>query len=322
MTAVRVAQVGCGYWGKNLVRNFSEIGALGAIVDPHPPTAQKIAAEFAVPARSLEEVLADPSIDGVAFATPAGTHAGGAIRALQAGKHVYVEKPLALTAADCREMIGAADEAHRILMVGHLLQYHPVFAALRDLVRQGDLGSLTYIYSNRLSLGKFRVEEDVLWSFAPHDISMLLALAASPVRTVSAQGSAFVTPGIADIATVQIAFESGLRGHVFASWDHPFKEQRLVAIGNSGMAVFEDSQPDWDRKLALYRHRIDASGPVPVPQPAEAEYIAVPKGEPLRTECESFVEAIRSGRGPRTDGQEGLAVVDVLERATAAMKAG
>lgn len=322
MMDVGIAQVGCGHWGKNLTRNFAQLGALKAIVEPHGPTAEKVSAEFGVPALALDQVLADPAIQGVAFATPAEAHAKGAIAALQAGKHVYVEKPLALTVADCRAMIDAADRAGRILMVGHLLQYHPIFVALRDLVAAGEIGALRYIYSNRLSLGKFRTEEDVLWSFAPHDISMLLALANSPVCKVSAQGAAFVTPGICDMSTLQIGFENGVFGHIFTSWCHPFKEQRLVVVGENGMAVFEDSQQDWDRKLALYRHRIDTTGPVPVPYKAEAEYVPVPKGEPLRTECESFLNAIREGRPPRTDGIEGLAVVEVLERASAVMKVG
>lgn len=319
MSDIQVAQVGCGYWGKNLTRNFAQLGALGAIVDPHIPTSERLSGEFGVPTRTLDEVLADPAIQGVAFATPAETHAVSAIAALRAGKHVYVEKPLALTTADCQSMIDAASEENRVLMVGHLLQYHPIFAALRDLVAAGEIGDLRYVYSNRLSLGKFRVEEDVLWSFAPHDISMILALANRPVTAVTAQGAAFVTPGIADMATCQIAFEGGLKGHVFTSWSHPFKEQRLVAVGTTGMAVFEDSQPDWDKKLAVYRHSIDTSGAVPAPSAAPAEYISVPKGEPLKAECLEFVSAIRDGRAPRTDGSEGLAVIDVLERASAKM---
>lgn len=322
MTDIRIAQVGCGYWGRNLARNLAEIGALGAVVDGNPDTAAAMSAQHGAPVLDLDAVLADPSIQGIALATPAETHAPLAARALSAGKHVFVEKPMALTAAECRAMIADADKAGRVLMVGHLLQYHPVFAALRDLVGAGGIGALRYVYSNRLSLGKFRVEEDVLWSFAPHDISMILALAGRPVTSVTAQGAAFVTPGLADMATCQLGFEGGVRGHVFVSWSHPFKEQRLVAVGETGMAVFEDSQPDWDRKLALYRHRIDTAGPVPVPHAVPAEYIAVPRGEPLGTECREFVSAIREGRRPRTDGAEGLAVIDVLERASAAMRAG
>lgn len=322
MSEIRIAQVGCGYWGRNLTRAFAEIGALGAVVDGNADTAAEMSARHGVPAMDLEGVLADSRIQGVSFATPAETHATLAARALAAGKHVYVEKPMALTAADCRKMIGAAEAAGRVLMVGHLLQYHPVFAALRDLVAAGGIGALRYVYSNRLSLGKFRVEEDVLWSFAPHDVSMILALAGRPVIGVTAQGASFVTDGVADVATCQLIFEGGLRGHVFASWSHPFKEQRLVAVGESGMAVFEDSQPAWERKLAIYRHAIYRSGPMPVPAAAPAEYVAVPQGEPLKTECQEFVDAIREGRAPRTDGAEGLAVIDVLERASASMTVG
>lgn len=322
MSEIKVAQVGCGYWGKNLARNFAEIGALAAVVDGNPQTAAAMSAQHGAPAMTLDEVLADPAIDGVSFATPAETHAPLAARALAVGKHVYVEKPMALNAAECRAMIADAERAGRVLMVGHLLQYHPIFAALRDLVAAGGIGDLRYIYSNRLSLGKFRVEEDVLWSFAPHDVSMILALGGRKVTDVTAQGAAFVTPGIADMATCQIGFEGGLRAHVFASWSHPFKEQRLVAVGETGMVVFEDSQPEWERKLALYRHRIDTDGPAPVPTAAPAEYIAVPKGEPLKDECREFVAAIAEGRPPRTDGAEGLAVIDVLERASASMRRG
>lgn len=321
MTDIKIAQIGCGYWGKNLARNFAEIGALGAVVDGNPETAAAMSAQHGAPVMELDTVLADPAIQGVAFATPAESHAPLAARALAAGKHVFVEKPMALTAAECRQMIADAERAGRIVMVGHLLQYHPIFVALRELVAAGEIGALRYVYSNRLSLGKFRVEEDVLWSFAPHDISMILALANRPVTEVTAQGTAFVTPNIADIATCQLGFEGGMRGHVFASWSHPFKEQRLVAIGETGMAVFEDSQPDWDKKLAIYRHKIDDTGPVPVPTAAAPEYAVVPKGEPLKTECQEFVVAIREGRLPRTDGAEGLAVIDVLERASAAMRA-
>lgn len=322
MPDIRIAQVGCGYWGRNLARNLAEIGALGAVVDGNPATAAAMSAQHGAPVLDLDAALADPSIQGIALATPAETHAPLAARALAAGKHVFVEKPMALTAAECRAMIADADKAGRILMVGHLLQYHPVFGALRDLVRGGGIGALRYVYSNRLSLGKFRIEEDVLWSFAPHDISMILALAGRPVTSVAAQGAGFVTAGLADMATCQLGFEGGLRAHVFVSWSHPFKEQRLVAVGETGMAVFEDSQPDWDRKLAIWRHRIDTAGPVPVPTAAPAEHIAVPRGEPLGTECREFVSAIRDGRRPRTDGAEGLAVIDVLERASAAMRAG
>lgn len=316
----RVAHVGCGYWGRNLVRNFAEMNMLAAVVDEHPETAARISAEHGVAARTLAEVLADPAIDAVSIATPAETHADVALKAFAAGKHVFVEKPLALTARESLAMIAAAEKAGRRLMVGHLLQYHPVFRAMLSLVSAGRIGDLNYVYSNRMSLGKLRVEEDVLWSFAPHDLSMILALTGSAPVGVTAQGGAFATAGIADWATVQLVFPGNVRGHVQVSWLHPFKEQRLVAIGTKGALVFEDSAAEWGRKLAFYPHEIDATGPVPMPRKGDVEFIFVDKAEPLREECRHFVDCIDNGLRPRTDGAEGMAVLEVLVRAGDALK--
>jgi UDP-2-acetamido-3-amino-2,3-dideoxy-glucuronate N-acetyltransferase len=320
MTNISVAQIGCGYWGKNLARNFAELGALGAVVDGNPEVASTIAAQHNVPVRSFDEVLADDSIQAVAFATPAETHATLASRALKAGKHVYVEKPLSLDIAEAEAVIKEADAAGLTLMVGHLLQYHPIFLRLRDMVEQGELGKVQYIYSNRMSLGKFRLEENVLWSFAPHDFSMILSLAGEEPTSITAQGASFVTPGLADWSTVQFVFPSGVRGHVQASWLHPFKEHRLVVIGEKAMAVFEDSNPNWDEKLKLYKHGIDRSGAAPVPIKADGEAIAVETGEPLKEECCHFLDCAARGTRPRTDGAEGLRVLRALEAAEAALQ--
>lgn len=315
MTTLRVAQAGVGYWGKNLARNFAGLGVLAAVVDGNPQTAARIAGLYAVPVRALEDVLADPAIDAIAIATPAETHGALAARALLAGKHVFVEKPLALETGIAGELCTMARLSGRVLMVGHLMQYHPKFAALRDLVRAGELGQLRYVYSNRMGLGKFRVEESALWSFAPHDISMLLALSGEAPVHVSAQGMATITPGIADWATVQMAFASGLRGHIQVSWLNPFTEHRLVAIGDAAMAVFDDRAVEWNRKLSLHRVRFDRSNPAPAPHMAEAEYIATPQSEPLNNECRHFLDCIMSGAKPRTGGDEALAVLRVLATA-------
>jgi len=321
MSAVKIAQVGCGHWGKNLARNFAELGALGAIVDGNPETAARMTEQHGAPARTLDEVLADDGIHGVSFATPAEMHADHASQAIAAGKHVYVEKPLALDVGDAGRVIAEAKAADRVLMVGHLLQYHPVFRALRAMVEAGDLGTLRYVYSNRMSLGKFRLEENVLWSFAPHDFSMILSLVGEEPVNVTAQGAAFVTPGLADWATTQFAFPSGVRGHIQASWLHPFKEHRLTVIGDKAMAVFEDSAKNPDEKLALYRHGVDYSGPAPAPVKADPEYIAVEKGEPLKDECAHFIECCANGTTPRTDGTEGLAVLRALAASETALQA-
>ncbi len=318
---IKVVQVGCGYWGKNLARNFAELGALGAVVDGDPATAERIGAQHNAPVKTWAEVLVDPAIHGVSLATPASSHAAMAREAVAAGKHVFVEKPLALDPTDGRATVEAAVAAGKVLMVGHLLQYHPQFLALKALVDAGELGALRYVYSNRMSLGKFRTEENVLWSFAPHDLSMVLALVGEEPDRVTAQGMAAVTLGIADWATCQLHFPSGVAGHVQASWLHPFKEQRLVVIGDKAMAVFEDSQPDWDKRLAIYRHGIDRSGRAPEPVKADAEYVSVPKGEPLKDECAHFLACMRDGATARTDGREGLAVLKVLDQAEQALAA-
>jgi UDP-2-acetamido-3-amino-2,3-dideoxy-glucuronate N-acetyltransferase len=307
----QVAVIGCGYWGKNLVRNFAEIGALGAVVDADPAAAQREADTYKVKALTLEAALADPEIVGIAVAAPAGLHAEIALKAFAAGKHVFVEKPIALSIADAESMKAAAERAGRALMVGHLLQYHPAFETLLGLVHSGALGKLRYAYSNRLSLGKFRVEENALWSFAPHDVSMLLALFGEEPISVKGAGGAFVTPGIEDEYRLDMTFADGRRAHVFASWLHPFKEHRLVVVGEKAMAVFEDSLAGSD-KLRLYRHKVETSGRTPEPKKADAEPIPYPVSEPLRNECEHFLACCAGKNPPRTDANEAIAVLRVL----------
>jgi predicted dehydrogenase len=307
----KIAVVGCGYWGKNLVRNFAELGALAAIVDGRADVIAALETQFGVPGQSLDQVLANPDIDGIVIATPAETHAELALKAFAAGKHVYVEKPIALSMEEGRAMQDGATKAGKRLMVGHLLQYHPAFEALLKTVKRGDLGKVRYAYSNRLSLGKFRIEENVLWSFAPHDVSMLLALFDEKPTSVRIGGSAWVTEGIDDENRIDIGFASGARAHVFTSWLHPFKEQKLVVVGEKAMAVFEDSAAGAD-KLRLYPHTIDFGGREPVPQKADAQPIPYGNGEPLKQECEHFLACIDNDSEPRTNAAEALAVLAVL----------
>ena len=315
-----IAHLGYGYWGKNLARNFAALGVLKAVVDADPQIAASAAGTLGTAAATLDEVLADPGIDAVSIASPAEMHFTHAMAALSAGKHVFVEKPVALDVGEARRLSSLARDSGLVLMVGHLLQYHPVYVKLREMVQAGELGRLLYVYSNRMSLGKFRREENVLWSFAPHDISMILGLfAASPLH-VAAQGNVSFTPGIADMVTAQMHFPGGGSAHFQSCWMHPFKEHRLTVIGDKAMAVFEDSLPNWEEKLKLYRHAIDRSGPVPAPHKADAEFIMVEQAEPLRNECLHFVECVSQGREPRTGGEEGLRVLEVLERAEKALQ--
>jgi len=316
----RVAVIGCGHWGKNLVRTFSELGALVAIVDPDAENAAALSAKYSVPHGSLEQILADPEIDAVVVAAPAKDHAAVTLQALDSGKHVFVEKPLALDLDDARRVVARADELNQTLMVGHLLQYHPAFLAVRQLVSDGALGELRYLYSNRLNLGRFRREENILWSFAPHDLSMLLALAGESPDHVSAVGSTFLSEDVPDVTTTHMTFPSGPRAHVFVSWLHPFKEQRLVVVGSDAMAVFDDLAP-WDSKLTIFEHGVTWDGLTPVPVRGEPVAVPLAESEPLKLECEHFLHCVRTGETPRTDGHEGVRVLDVLATAQASLAA-
>jgi predicted dehydrogenase len=311
----KVCVVGCGHWGKNLARNFFELGALGAITDPHPPTLERVSSEFSVPGLSFEDAISSSVIDAVVIASPAELHAPLAIKAFQAGKHVYVEKPLALSMDDGLAIKSASLKAGKVLMVGHLLQYHPAFIALLDLVKSGRLGEIRYAYSNRLSLGRFRIEENALWSFAPHDISMLLAIFGGEIpQSVNMSGGSYLTDGIEDEVRLDMHFADGRHAHVFSSWLHPFKEQRLVVIGTEAMAVFEDHLQG-AQKLRLYNTKIDTSGAVPVGHKGEEETIPFEASEPLKNECQHFLDAIMGKCAVRTDADEALRVLKVLTSA-------
>jgi UDP-2-acetamido-3-amino-2,3-dideoxy-glucuronate N-acetyltransferase len=317
----KVVVVGCGDWGRHLVRNYHRLGALGAVVDTDPVRARDHAAPAGVPVLTFEETLHRADLAAVALATPAETHAPMALSALAAGKHVFVEKPLALSVAEGKRIVECARAAGRALMVGHLLRYHPAFLELQRLIDGGRLGRLQYIYSNRLNLGRIRREENVFWSFAPHDISMILALAGEMPERVWAVGSCYLHKSLADVTTTHLAFANGINAHVFVSWLHPFKEQKLVVVGEAGMAVFDDGMP-WRDKLVVYPHRIDWKSGVPTPAKAEAEAVALAtEAEPLEMECRHFLECIAAGERPRTDGGEGLRVLHVLESAQSAMRA-
>ena len=310
-----IAVVGCGHWGKNLVRNFSDLGSLSAVCDPNAEVAQQYADQYLVKNYSFSEILNDLSIEGVVLAVPAPLHASMAIEVMNAGKHAYVEKPLAMNNLEAEKMIASAEENGVQLMVGHLLQYHPIFMALRTLVESGEMGALQYIYSNRLSFGKVRSEEDVIWSFAPHDISMILSLSGHEPETVTAESTSILQSDIADTATVHLDFKSGLKAHISVSWLHPYKEQKLVVVGKNAMAVFDDTKP-WSEKLALYRHVVRSSGSLPSLEKAEVEYVEVSQSEPLRNECQHFVDVVSGDITPLTNGKEGLGVLNVLSAAS------
>lgn len=312
-----IAVIGCGHWGKNLVRNFAELEALYAVCDGDMQVAQGFADQYGVQAMGFESVLADSQVGGVVLATPAHLHAGMALQALASGKHVYVEKPLALTLADAKSMIAKADDVGRVLMVGHLLHYHPAYQKMQGMVLDGALGRVHRITSNRLSTGKLRAEENVFWSFAPHDVSMILGLMQAEPDHITASYHAALQPGIADFATAHLSFADGASAQIQTSWFHPFKEQRLIVTGEKGMLVFDDTK-DWPEKLVWYHHTADLSGPQPVAVKGAVEAIALEAGEPLRNECQHFIDCVSGKTTPRTDGAEGLRVLKVLQNCDAA----
>jgi len=309
----KVAVIGSGYWGKNLVRNYNELGALKLICDKNETVLAGFKKQYpgVDTCLALNEVLSRKDIDGVVIATPAETHYTLAREALLANKHVYVEKPLVLDEREGEDLIGLAAERKRVLMVGHLLQYHPAFVWLKELASKGDLGRINYIHSQRLNLGKIRREENILWSFAPHDISMILSLAQEEPESVLTTGGFYLHKKIADVTTTHLDFPSGLRAHIFVSWLHPFKVQELVVVGDKKMAVFDDTRA-WGEKLLLYAHEIKWQDNVPVPAKAEPEKQDIPQAEPLRVECQQFLECMANGKQPLTDGREGLKVLKIL----------
>lgn len=317
----QVAVVGSGYWGKNLVRNFYQLETLKWVCDQNETILSGFKNQYPdiETTTSYQQILEDPDVEGIVVATPAETHYSLARDGLLAGKHVYVEKPLVLHEDEGIELINLAEENGRILMVGHLLQYHPAFIKLKELVDGGELGRINYIYSNRLNLGKIRREENILWSFAPHDISMILALTGELPEWVMATGGNYLHQKIADVTTTHLEFPSGIRGHIFVSWLHPIKEQKLVVVGDKKMAVFNDTLP-WDQKLYIYPHEISWKNNVPIPTKADPERIPLTESEPLEMECRQFLKCIQEGCVPKTDGNEGLRVLRVLNAGEQSLK--
>jgi UDP-2-acetamido-3-amino-2,3-dideoxy-glucuronate N-acetyltransferase len=310
--AVNVAVVGMGYWGKNLVRNFYDLGALSAICDwqESVETSCKHQYENVRFCREFSSVLADPAITAVALATPAVSHYEMAGAALKAGKDVFVEKPLAIEVRQGEELVELAEARHRILMVGHILKYHPAVVKLQELIHTGALGKIHYMYSNRLNIGKIRTEENILWSFAPHDISVMLSLLNEIPSRVSCQGGAYLNRQVFDVTLSQFDFPSGVQAHIFVSWLHPVKEQRLVVVGSEKMAVFDDAT---DHKLILYPHKVEWKNRVPTAVKAKGEVVTLENREPLKSECQHFLDCVKSRTVPLTDGREGLRVLGVLD---------
>jgi UDP-2-acetamido-3-amino-2,3-dideoxy-glucuronate N-acetyltransferase len=264
-------------------------------------------------------VLNRQDIHSVVIATPAKTHFSLAREALLAEKHLFVEKPLSLTVEEGAELVALAQQKKRILMVGHVLHYHPAVIKLKELIDSGELGKIQYLYSNRLNIGKIRAEENILWSFAPHDISVILMLLGEMPETVYATGGAYLQDQIPDTTLTTLDFPRGVKCHIFVSWLYPFKEKTLVVVGDKQMAVFDDVSPD---KLVLYPHKIEWLRRLPVAAKAEGEVVPVDAEEPLRAECQHFLDCVTTGNPPKTDGNEGLRVLQVLQSSQESLNQG
>jgi UDP-2-acetamido-3-amino-2,3-dideoxy-glucuronate N-acetyltransferase len=317
-----VAVAGCGYWGKNLVRNFAQLHALRWVCDTNE-TALQAQAQIYPDVRlttRFADVLHDDEVQAVVIATPAALHYAQAKETILSSKDVFVEKPLALRYHEGWELVELAEAHDAVLMVGHILEYHPAVTLLKDIVRRGELGRLWYIYSNRLNLGKVRKEENILWSFAPHDISVISSLVGSEPSMVNASGGSYLQSGITDVTVTNLVFDDGVRAHIFVSWLHPYKEQKLVVIGDHKMAVFDDTAREG--KLKIYDKGIEWRSGLPVPRQTAETTLFFEETEPMRLECEHFLTCIRERERPLTDGHNALKVLKVLEASQMSLERG
>lgn len=318
MELPKVAVIGCGYWGKNLVRNFHEIGVLATICDPVETTAKEISRQYGVTSKSWAQILSDTSVRGVVIASPAISHAKLSIEAIKAGKDVYVEKPLALSIKEAEEVKAILVESKQLLMVGHLLQYHPAVEKIRYLIGNDILGKLLYIRAHRFNFGKIRQDENALWSFAPHDFSVIYSLINEYPTSIASNAQKCFNDNIEDIINVHMIFPSEIAVDVCVSWLHPFKEQKLVVVGSKSMVVFDDTLPI-NQKLKIYRHEYNRNGKTIKQIKNEPECIPLENVEPLKAECCHFVDCIKTRQQPKTDINEGIQVLRLLQESQASV---
>ncbi|RWK56525.1 MAG: Gfo/Idh/MocA family oxidoreductase [Mesorhizobium sp.] len=312
----RIAVLGCGYWGSNHIRTLKALGALHAVSDVNPARAEGFASEQDCLAIEPEALFVRSDIDAIVMALPPQFHADMAVRAVQGGKDVLVEKPIALTVADAERSVKAAADNGRVFMVGHVLRFHPAFETLKALIDNGELGEVRYIHSHRLGLGKFHTENDALWDLAPHDLSMILAITGTEPIEVRGEGAALLD-NLSDFAHLHMRFPNGLRSHLFASRLNPYRERRLTVVGTKAMAVFDDVEA-WERKLAVYRHAVWQDSGQWAFTTNEPSYVAVGEGMPLTRELEHFIQCIETRAEPRTSGEEAIRVLRILTAGTVA----
>ena len=307
----KVAVVGCGNWGKNLVRNFHQLGALAYCCDKQSDVLLRLSEQYPEVPRvdRFEELLTFSALDALVIATPSRFHYGMAKAALLAGKHVYVEKPLATSLKEAQELTQLVLKQEKILMTGHLLLYHPAVNRLAQLVAEGVLGEIKYIESCRLNTNPHRPDKSVLWDLGPHDLSMMMmVLGDAPKQVLAAKGQQTAEDGLVDIVHVDVLFESGVQGHLHNSWVHPVKDVRLTVKGSLGSAILDDTLP-WPEKLKLTFDSGEQSLDILMPEVVHVE--------PLKMECQHFLHCIQTGRLANSGGENGQAVVACLEVADA-----
>lgn len=310
----RVAVLGCGYWGANHIRTLKGLGALHAVSDANSARAEGFAGEQGCLAIEPDALFSRDDVDAIIMALPPQFHADAAVRAVEAGKDVLVEKPIALTVVDGERAVAAARANQRVFMVGHVLRFHPAFEKLKELIDAGELGDVKYIHSHRLGLGKFHTENDALWDLAPHDLSMILAITGVAPAEVRGEGAA-VLDRLSDFAHVHMRFPNGMRSHLFASRLNPYRERKLTVVGTKAMAVFDDVEP-WERKLAVYRHAVWQDSGQWAFTTDEPYYVEVAQGMPLTRELEHFLKCIETRAEPRTGGEEAITVLRILTAGT------
>ncbi len=312
-----VGLIGCGYWGKNLARDLNSFGVLSRVSDTSSAAksvVRKISKNI-IFSTDYKKVLKDENITSVVIATPAKTHYKLVREALIAKKNVFVEKPLCLKYSDGKKLLLLSKKYKVKLMVGHLMLYHPAYIKMKESIIKGKIGKVRYIYSNRLALGKLRKEEDVLWSFAPHDISMILDLVNEKLINVKAFGGKYLSQKVADTTVTLLKFSNKIKSHIFVSWLHPYKDQRLVVVGEKGMLVFADVLSK-ENKLVFYNHKVGWIKNIPLVQKAEGKKIPFNyNAEPLKLECKAFIDWVTKDKTPISNAEEGLRVLKVLELA-------
>ncbi len=316
---VKIAVVGCGMWGRNIIRNAASLDILAGVCDLNHQRADEFAKDFDTKALDFDAALSNKNIDGIMIATNATTHEALAIKALDAGKHVYIEKPLAMSIAEAQRISSKASNAQKQVMVGHLIRYHAAFIEMQKQVQSGAIGQLRHIQANRLAMGRIRSTESVLFDLCPHDLSLILSLAGAQPQAVSCAGASHITDGLVDILSTTLSFPNKITAMMQTSWMSPYKEHRLTVSGTKGSLVFDDTK-SWPEKLTLYQDNMSQAGDIFVVERASPIALPVPESEPLKEEVKAFAQVCATGMAAPTDMAEALLVQEVLKMMTDALQ--